>query len=109
MSKSLNFNNINKHYLNITFADKEATTILVCMPTKSLLRELTGLKSNLTAEASIDSMDEIYDICVKVMNRNKAGVIITKEFLEDLFDFEDVLIFLKEYMRFVGEVAGQKN
>ena len=109
MSKSLNFNNVTKQYLNITFADEKATTILVCMPTKSLLSELTGLKGNLTAEASIDSMDEIYDICVKIMNRNKAGKIITKEFLEDIFDFEDVLIFLKEYMRFVGEVAGRKN
>ena len=109
MSKSLNFNNVTKHYLNITFADEKATTIMVCMPTKSLLRELTDLKSTITAENNIDSMDELYDICVKIMNRNRAGVTVTKEFLEDIFDFEDILIFLKEYMSFVGEVAGRKN
>lgn len=109
MAKSLNFNNINKHYLNVTFADEKATTILVCMPTKSLLSELTGLKETITSEGGLDAMDELYDICVKIMNRNKGGVVITKEFLEDLFDYEDILIFLKGYMSFVGEVAGQKN
>lgn len=109
MSKSLNYNTVTKRYLSVTFADEKATTILVCMPTKSLLRELTALKSTLDVENNVDSIDELYAVCVKIMNRNKAGVIITKEFLEDIFDFEDILIFLKEYMSFVGEVAGRKN
>jgi hypothetical protein len=109
MSKSLNFNTINKHYLNITFADEKATTILVCMPTKSLLRELTEFTANLKAENSLETIDELYSICAKTMSRNKTGVVITKEFLEDIFDYEDVLIFLKSYMSFVGEVAGRKN
>ena len=109
MSKSLNFNNVTKHYLNITFADEKATTILVCMPTKSLLRELTELTANLNAENDLGALDELYNICAKTMSRNKTGKVITKEFLENVFDFEDVLIFLKGYMSFVGEVAGQKN
>jgi hypothetical protein len=109
MAKSLNFNKIPKQYLTVTFADEKATTIFVCMPTKSLLRELTELTGDLTAEANIDATDELYDVCAKVMSRNKTGAKITKEFLEDIFDFEDILIFLKEYMSFVGGVASLKN
>lgn len=109
MSKSLNFNNVTKHYLNITFADEKATTISVCMPTKGLLRELTALTGNLSVENGLDAMDELYEVCIKIMNRNKTGVVITKEFLEDLFDFEDIIVFVNAYMSFIREVAGRKN
>ena len=110
MSKSLNFNNIEKRYLTVTFADEKETTILVTMPTKGLLRELTNLNTALTAtEDDLGTLDELYIMCAKVMSRNKGGVVITKEFLEEIFDFEDILIFLKEYMSFIGEVAGRKN
>lgn len=108
MTKSLNFNNISKHYLTVTFADENATTIMVCMPTKSLLHELTGLKIDTTGD-DLNAMDDLYEVCSKIMSRNKGGIAITKEFLEDVFDFEDILIFLKEYMSFVGEVTKAKN
>lgn len=107
--KSLNYNNINKHYLNVTFADEKATTIMVCMPTKSLLSELTETMSTIKANNDLGTMDELFNVCAKTMSRNKTGVVITKAFLEEVFDFEDVLIFFKEYISFVGEVAGRKN
>lgn len=110
MSKTLDFNNLKKRSLTVKFADDKQTTIFVCFPTKALLSELTHL--NLNIDKSNDDMsafDELYDICAKAMSRNRGGVKITKEFLEENFDFEDVLIFIKEYMNFVGEVAGQKN
>ena len=36
------------------------------------------------------------------MSRNKGGVKIEKELLEDIFDIEDIMIFLKTYMEFVS-------
>ena len=110
MSESLNFTTINKQYLNVTLADENNTTISVCMPTKALLRELTAIKIEINeAEDKFEALDVLYDVCAKTMSRNRDGVAITREFLEEIFDFEDIVIFLKKYMDFVTKVAGRKN
>lgn len=109
---TLNFNNVQKQYLPVTFADENNTTIFVGTPTKSLLRELVNLKANIgtvDAESSFGVLDTLYDVCAKLMTRNKTGAKITKEFLEDNFDFEDILIFFKNYMAFVSKISKQKN
>ena len=112
MSTVLNFNDITKRYLTITFTDEHKTTIMVGTPTKTLLRELINLTTkidNTETEDSFGTLDALYDVCAKVMSRNKAGVKITKEFLEDNFDFEDILLFLNKYMSFISEITRQKN
>lgn len=112
MAKALNFNNIKKRYLTVTFADEKSTTILVGLPTKAILTELMELNvdvNTMNEDGDFGAFDELYEICVKIMTRNKGGVKITKEYLENVLDFEDILIFLKEYMSFVGEIASQKN
>lgn len=112
MSKSLNFNKITKKYFTVTLPDENSTTILVAMPTKALLRELTGLKfnSNIVDDTNnLGALDEIYHVCAEVMSRNKVGVKISKEYLEEIFDFEDILIFIKEYLSFISEAIGGKN
>lgn len=112
MTKTLNFHNVKKKYLTVTFADENSTTIFVGLPTKAILTELMELNVNVNTvneDGDFGAFDELYEICVKTMNRNKGDVKITKEFLESVFDFEDILIYLKEYMSFVGEIASQKN
>ena len=54
-------------------------------------------------------MNDLYFTCARLMSRNKGGVKITKEFLEDIFDFEDILIFFNAYMDFIHGVTGSKN
>lgn len=111
MSKTLNYNNVQKRYLTVTFADEKNTTIMVCMPTKGFLREFSAVSENIDNIGSDDfaSLDELYRICAKAMSRNKAGVKITPEFLDEIFDFEDILIFIDSYTEFITEVAGAKN
>ncbi len=112
MAKTLNFNSVAKRYLNVTFADENNTTIMVGTPTKRLLEELVNLESSIgitNTEDDFEAFDELYGVCAKLMSRNKGGVTITKEFLEDNFDMEDILIFLKGYMSFITEISNQKN
>ena len=113
MSKALNFNNIKKQYLNVTLADEKETTLLVGIPTKKLMDDLMLLQSSLeTIEENSDnteSLSELYTACAKIMSRNKAGIVITKEKLEDIFDFEDVTIFFNAYMEFIDDVVNSKN
>ena len=103
---SLNFNNIKKQYLTVTIRDENKTTIMICNPSKKLLSEITSIDS---WARSVDSssngeeeIDALYEVCAKVMSRNKANIKIEKELLEDILDVEDIMIFLKTYMEFIS-------
>lgn len=103
---SLNFNSIQKQYLTVTLRDENKTTIMICNPSKKLLTEITSVDA-LVKNISNDSdgekeIDALYEVCAKVMSRNKGGIKIEKELLEDIFDIEDIMIFLKAYMDFVS-------
>lgn len=104
---NLNFNKIQKQYLTVTLRDKNKTTIFVGTPTKKLLDELISLNSSINNDNlnSDELGNELYEICAKLMSRNKGNVNIEKELLEDIFDIEDIMIFLKAYMDFVSSQA----
>lgn len=113
MAKPLNFNKVKKSYLPVTFADDKETTILVGTPTKGVMDDLTVLQSHFE-EIGEDGADEtttgeMFEACAKIMSRNKAGVKITREYLEAVFDFEDVVIFFRAYVDFIKEVVNEKN
>lgn len=113
MAKTLNFNNVKKTYLTVTLADENNTTLMIGTPTKAMMDNLVALQDSLTSvseeEASTEATDELYSECANLMSRNKAGIKITKEFLVNVFDFEDIVIFLNAYMEFITEVTSGKN
>lgn len=112
MAKQLNFNNIKKEYLTITLPDEKRTVLLVGTPNKGLLKELTEIKSAIEQygdEMSEEAIDNLFYICARLLSRNKGGVEITREYIEDLFDIEDVLIFVHAYLDFIAELANSKN
>lgn len=112
MANAVNFNNIKKQYLTVTLADEKSTTILVGTPTKKLLNDLIDLEDSIgkiNSDDNIDAMGELYDVCAKIMSRNKTNYVITKDYLEEIFDIEDIIIFLKEYMAFVSKLSTLKN
>lgn len=103
---SLNFNDIKKQYLNVTLRDENKTTIMICNPSKKLLSEITSIDSwarNVDSSSNgEEEIDALYEVCAKVMSRNKANIKIEKELLEDILDVEDIMIFLKTYMEFIS-------
>ena len=113
MAKALNFNNVKKTYLTVTLVDENNTTIMIGTPTKAIMDDLVLLQSGLETisedDANVDATDELYSACAKVMIRNKGGIKISKEFLEEIFDFEDIMIFFNAYMDFITEVTSGKN
>ena len=113
MSKPLNFNNVKKKYLTVTLADEKKTTLMIGTPTKAVMDDLLLLQDSLDTlsdeDTSIDVTNDLYQACARIMNRNKGGIEITKEYLENLFDFEDIIIFFNAYMDFISEVTGEKN
>ena len=110
MAKSLNFNNIKKQYLNVTLNDEKQTVLLIGTPTKAIFDELTGLQDILkNGEVQSDAVNDLYEICAKIMSCNKLGKKITTKFISEIFDFEDLIIFIKGYTDFIGEVTNSKN
>lgn len=113
MAKPLNFNNVKKKYLTVTLADENKTTLMIGTPTKAVMDDLVLLQESLDTlseeETSIEVTNDLYNACARIMSRNKGGIEITKEYLENLFDFEDIIIFFNAYMDFIDEVAGEKN
>lgn len=113
MANTLNFNNVKKRYLTVTLADEKKTILMIGTPTKAIIDDLLLLQSSLEAvkddETNAEAVDDLYLSCAKVMSRNKGGIKVTKEFLETLFDFEDIMLFFSAYMDFVEEVTNAKN
>lgn len=112
MAKTLNFNNIKKEYLTVTLPDEKRTVLMVGTPNKGLLKELTAIKGALDEyndEMSEEAIDNLFYICARLLSRNKGGVEVTKEYIEDLFDIEDILIFVHAYLDFIAELANSKN
>lgn len=108
MSKSLDFTKLKKQYMTVTLADN--TVLMIGTPTKAVLDEFLGLKDSLTAEGVGDeAIDELYAICAKIMSHNKTGVKIGVERVHELFDFEDIIIFIRAYSEFISEVSNAKN
>lgn len=110
---SLDFTKMKKKYLTVTLADEKETKLSIGMPTKKIMDELINLKSALesfeTDNTNTEALDDLYFACSKIMSRNREGVKITKEFLEDLFDVEDVITIFQAYMSFIGEMSESKN
>jgi hypothetical protein len=110
MAKSLDFNTLPKRYLTVTLADENKTTLMIGTPTKQIMDDmivLQNLKDNV--DVGTEVMDELYGACARIMNRNKGGIRIEKELLEEIFDFEDILIFFNAYTNFISEINQSKN
>lgn len=110
MSKALDFNALKKQYLPVTLNDENKTKLLICTPTKKVLDDFINMKDALTDENLGDeAIEELYEIVARVMSHNKTGVKIAKEMVEELLDFEDIIVFIRAYTDFIAEVTGSKN
>ena len=112
MSKTLNFNNMKKQFLTITLADENNTTLFVGTPTKAIMNDLMLLQTSIKSidnNIGDEALDDLYSVCARILSRNKANIKITKEYLEEIFDFEDIIVFFNAYVNFVSEISNSKN
>ena len=74
--------------------------------------ELFSLQNSLETlsdDASAEAISDLYEACAKVMSRNKTNTKIEKEYLEEVLDFEDIVIFFNAYMEFISTLSAEKN
>jgi hypothetical protein len=110
MANSLNFNNVKKQYFTVTLADEKKTVLMIGTPNKFLLDRLLSLNEDIKGqELTEGAVEDFYEICAQIMSRNKTGKVITPEMLHDIFDFEDIILFIHGYTDFITEVVNSKN
>lgn len=110
--KALDFNKVKKQYLSVTFADEKGTTILIGTPSKAILDSFMQIKESLDntqGEPDQDMINDLYDLCARIMSRNKTGYHVTVDFLSEIFDIEDIVIFITAYAEFIEAVTKAKN
>lgn len=105
--KALNYQKLKKSYLAVTLID--GTEILIGTPTKKVYDDLKSMSDLIDDNDNVEAMDELYRVTASVMSRNKEGVKIDKEHLEEIMDIEDIIILYNAYMEFIGELSNQKN
>lgn len=112
MAKALNFTTLKKKFLPVTLIvpEKGQLTLLVTTPKKAVLDGFIAMKDSINTDDMDDTvLDDLYNICAKILSVNKAGIKISKEDVEEMFDYEDISIFIKAYSEFIHEVANEKN
>lgn len=110
MSRALDFNTLKKQYLPVTLNDEKKTKLLITTPTKGVLDDFVRISDYLGDEGVGDeAISELYEVVARVMSHNKAGITITREKVEELLDFEDVIVFIRAYTAFIDEVVNAKN
>lgn len=105
--KALNYQKLKKSYLAVTLIDGKE--ILIGTPTKRVYDDLKSMSDLIDDNDNVEAMDELYRVTASVMSRNKKGVKIDKEYLENIMDIEDIIILYNAYMEFIGELSNQKN
>ncbi|WP_312288144.1 hypothetical protein [Terrisporobacter sp.] len=107
---NLNFNNIKKTYMTVTLPDDENTKLMIMTPTKAIMDKLIGMEEFLSGvEVGPGVLNDLYDVCAEIMNRNKAGRKITTEYISEILDLEDLIIFFNAYLEYVGSASNSKN
>ena len=111
MGKTLDFNTRKKEYLTIKLNDEKKTVLMIGTPTKKILNDFIAINETIDSEggADADSINEVYEVCAKVMSFNKGGIKITADYLEDFFDIEDVMVFFNAYGEFMASLTNAKN
>lgn len=112
MAKGLNFTTLKKKYLPVTMIvpGKGELTLLITTPKKAVLDAFIAMKDDVTDDSMDEGvLDDLYDVCAKILSENKAGIVLSKADIEATFDYEDIAIFIKAYTDFIHEVASSKN
>lgn len=111
MSKVLDFTKQKKEYLTVKLNDGKNTTLMIGTPTKAILNDFVSINDQISdeGEANAEAINDLYEVCAKVMSFNKGGIEITADYLSGFFDLEDISIFFRAYTDFMSSITNAKN
>ncbi len=109
--RELNFRSFKKNYLPVVFEDN--TKILVKTPTKGLVERLATLSESLGelehSANSSEALGTVFELASQVMSNNVGKKEITSDYLEEMLDLQDILMFFDEYTKLIDGINEIKN
>ena len=96
----------------ITLPDENNTKLMLITPTKAIMERYIYMDKFITTsihEVRPGVLDDLYKVFADIMNRNKGGRKITSDYISEILDFEDLVIFFNSYLEYVGGIADSKN
>ena len=111
MAKTLDFTTRKKEYLTIKLNDEKKTVLMIGTPTKNILSEFIAINERIDENGGADSeaIEDLYNVCSKVMSFNKGGIKISSDYLGEFFDIEDIMTFFNAYGEFMASITNAKN
>lgn len=107
----LDFTKVKKRTMQVIFNDSKNTSVEVLTPTKAIMDEIIVIDELLRDPEKAENVtnDMIYELCCKIVNRNTDQIKITKKYLEQVWDIDDVYLFYYSYANFITDQANSKN
>lgn len=114
MSKTLDFNTLQRPTLLLTMLDDEKTQLKVSTPNEALVTELSAVAPQLETLAETggkEAIDAIYDLAARLISCNRDRVTVTGEELRVKYrlDLESMIVFFDAYVDFINEITNAKN
>jgi hypothetical protein len=109
MAKALDFNAVKKQIFTITLPDEKQTKLLITTPDKKTFTKFVQFKNSISDRDDEGVLDDMYDMVGEIMSHNKAGKKITGKYLSTILDFEDLIIFIREYNDYISGIVNSKN
>ena len=113
MARVLDFNELQRSFMDIKLCDPERTEVHLDLPTEKTINELENMQAELARMEKGDrtAVDDIYDLAARLMNSNFDLLTFTGESLRTKYGMNLVLIlqFYSSYMSFIEELKTRKN
>ena len=114
MSKTFDFNSLNRPTLEVTFPDAAHTVIRVTTPTEAVFEKfITKSKEMGTLNKQKDSalLRECFQLYADIFSCNLEGMTFTAEDLRDVYGLrlEHLVMFNPSYLDFLAEIQNAKN
>ena len=103
----LDYTKVKKKTLSVKLFD--GTTLLLLMPKKKTYEKMASTKSLDVETLDKESINDIYELIAEILSNNTRKAKYTSEQVGEMFDMDDVLMLLNEYMNFAAEVESDPN
>lgn len=115
MSRTLDFNSIERPTLNVTMRDEARTVVRISVPTEGFVEQLEALKPTIAKMKENSNTAELFNsmfgFFAKVLSHNEDRLEITAEDLRDKYKLTlvDLFTLYSAYMAFIKDIKTAKN
>lgn len=103
---SFDFNKIKKRNFSVTL--KNGDKLQVRMPTKRIYEEMKLLNTSKDSKLA-DQAADLYEVTAHIISNNLNDKVYTTDMVEEMFDYEDLSLFIVAYAEYVQEANNSPN